>query len=755
MLGANSARCALVGMGDSTTEARGRSWRLVLAPWFEEQRAALRSFGNDESSALLFALRTDGGKLEVFVTCKENRRVSWLSKNVTKGEWTSAAAPKTKEERLNFLAQYHEVCDRSTNWQPKSVQSTPVALAVASSAQAPGGAHLPPLLPPPALALRPPLLPPPPPHHLQSPSPPPPPETPARPSMPAPPSPEDQIGLASELWELLHRDQAEEGEVRGLTEVRGRFAIRSEDGRSQTPFAMGVLSMKNLRERLVCIAWEEDIEGSHGNASWVRLERVVQPSAESTTVCPSCACEFDRAARHCPECFQRASKRKLGPEPGSTAAQNSPERLSCQMYGNLNVDVNALKELSEPRADGLQLTEAEQFEAAGLIKDVYLPQSLSQEGGSAVFATNSNDPTAQKEQQRQGDIAWKAALAQQSVAVSGPRSAESPATFSASAVTAAMKVIANARKGHRAAEEVQVWEAALTGTPAYEGLLPNLYPSAAIEHCLTHNLDVSTESVATHVGVAAAASLGLDRCKVLPKETSLLVQAADLAGAEPILVEPLPDALEASARAIATFIKKNNLTEQLGTVFQHGPARHTERSIMFGVCSGQKSQQPFSASTGNYGVPAKTDKKVALKMELQKLLNAHGLLAAAEIQRTQPELYKKMARLRVLLGRHPVFSAAAAAAEGNLPFDNPIFTNGYVSVGARATARHTDYRNPSATHLTTMQLGDWVGALLTGQTVLFNRFGTECIVIEDRPGGRQIMGGLNAISHGNMIPVHE
>ena len=111
-------------MGDSTTEARGRSWRLVLAPWFEEQRAALRGFGNDESSALLFALRTDGGKLEVFVTCKENRRVSWLSKNVTKGEWTSAAAPKTKEERLNLLAQYHEVCDRSTNWQPKSVQST-------------------------------------------------------------------------------------------------------------------------------------------------------------------------------------------------------------------------------------------------------------------------------------------------------------------------------------------------------------------------------------------------------------------------------------------------------------------------------------------------------------------------------------------------------------------------------------------------------------------------------------------------------
>jgi hypothetical protein len=66
-----------------------------------------------------------------------------------------------------------------------------------------------------------------------------------------------------------------------------------------------------------------------------------------------------------------------------------------------------------------------------------------------------------------------------------------------------------------------------------------------------------------------------------------------------------PDALAASARAIAAFIKKNDATEQLGTVFQHGPVRHTERSIMFGVCSGRKSQPPFSASTGNYGVPAK------------------------------------------------------------------------------------------------------------------------------------------------------
>jgi hypothetical protein len=72
-----------------------------------------------------------------------------------------------------------------------------------------------------------------------------------------------------------------------------------------------------------------------------------------------------------------------------------------------------------------------------------------------------------------------------------------------------------------------------------------------------------------------------------------------------LAVAAAADALAASTRAIAAFIKKNDVTEQLGTVFQHGPVRHTERSIMFGVCSGQKSQPPFSASTGNYGVPAK------------------------------------------------------------------------------------------------------------------------------------------------------
>ena len=696
-------------MGDSTTEARGRSWRLVLAPWFEEQRAALRSFGNDESSALLFALRTDGGKLEVFVTCKENRRVSWLSKNVTKGEWTSAAAPKTKEERLNLLAQYHEVCDRSTNWQPKSVQSTHC------------GAHVPALV-----------------------------ASTAPPPISSPPF--NAVVMASELWDVLQGDvKVDRAEAAHQDGVPGLYAIRDKDGRSQTPFAMGILTIKSVRDRLARITWDVGSEGLHGRTTYVSIDNVVLPPAQpASRVCSKCGGEVGLTARQC-SCGHRVVAPKL---------DEDPQRLSLQLYGNLTTDANVLKELSVPRSDGLQLTKEEQEEAGGLFNEIYLPQALTQEGG-AIYATNFKAPFERENQRAQADIEWRKAIAaaSQNHCPDSAVMAQSQ-THGATAISLARKVIAKARAAQaQGVNQIEVASLSLTGTPAYEGLLECAYPSAAIEHCLSHNLDVTTDVVPAHVGVAAAASLDVSRCKVLPKEASITVHAEMLPGAQPIMVEPLPAALAASAHKIADFIKRTGASAALGTVCQHGPARLTERSIMFGVCSGQKSQPPYSNSTGNYGVPGKSGKedlaferKVALRKELQVLINAHGLLAAAEIRRAQPEIYAKMARLRELLGRHPVYSEAAAAAEGNISFANPIFTNGYVSVGARATHRHTDYRNPHLTHLTTMQLGCWGDALLTGQTVLFNRFGTECVVIEDRPGGRQIMGGLNAISHGNMIP---
>jgi hypothetical protein len=101
-----------------------RTWQLILAPWSEAERAALRRFGNDESSVLLFALRTDGGKLEVFVTCKAPCRAVWLSTHVIEGEWRPAASPKTKGERCNLLAQYQECCDRSNQGQRANVPAS-------------------------------------------------------------------------------------------------------------------------------------------------------------------------------------------------------------------------------------------------------------------------------------------------------------------------------------------------------------------------------------------------------------------------------------------------------------------------------------------------------------------------------------------------------------------------------------------------------------------------------------------------------
>ena len=73
---------------------------------------------------VLFALRTDGGKLEVFVTCKAPCRAAWLSTHVIEGEWRPAASPKTKGERCNLLAQYQECCDRSNQGQRANVPAS-------------------------------------------------------------------------------------------------------------------------------------------------------------------------------------------------------------------------------------------------------------------------------------------------------------------------------------------------------------------------------------------------------------------------------------------------------------------------------------------------------------------------------------------------------------------------------------------------------------------------------------------------------
>ena len=72
--------------------------------------------------------------------------------------------------------------------------------------------------------------------------------------------------------------------------------------------------------------------------------------------------------------------------------------------------------------------------------------------------------------------------------------------------------------------------------------------------------------------------------------------------------------------------------------------------------------------------------------------------------------------------------------------ESEIFTNAYISFGSRSRDCHTDYRNPSITHLTTRLKGPWDGESVTGQTVLFDRYGTQAVIVDDSPRGRQLGG---------------
>ena len=81
-----------------------------------------------------------------------------------------------------------------------------------------------------------------------------------------------------------------------------------------------------------------------------------------------------------------------------------------------------------------------------------------------------------------------------------------------------------------------------------------------------------------------------------------------------------------------------------------------------------------------------------------------------------------------------------------------LFADGYISIGARTRACHTDYRNPAITHLFTRSLHPYENQHNSGQTVLFDRYATKAIVVSDSSTGRQLMGGLNWVKHANMGP---
>ena len=97
-----------------------KTWALALAPWTEEQRAALRAKGDDRRLVARYALRVDARcvpphacKLEAFFTFEEAKRPGWLSDNVLPGKWVPTAAPTTAEGWRALFSQYDEGDDHT------------------------------------------------------------------------------------------------------------------------------------------------------------------------------------------------------------------------------------------------------------------------------------------------------------------------------------------------------------------------------------------------------------------------------------------------------------------------------------------------------------------------------------------------------------------------------------------------------------------------------------------------------------------
>lgn len=171
---------------------------------------------------------------------------------------------------------------------------------------------------------------------------------------------------------------------------------------------------------------------------------------------------------------------------------------------------------------------------------------------------------------------------------------------------------------------------------------------------------------------------------------------------------------------------------------------------MFGVCAGQKRQVGVSKRVGQYNYPPhskfNSSEQYDLKVKVMELVNQYVQLVEAVLKERFPETFRNMSKLHAILHRHPVFHQDGCSLESQ------IFTNGYVSIGRRSTGRHTDYRNAIMSHLTTRKIGAWGSSIITGQTVLYDRWGKRAIVIEDSEVGRQVFGGLNAIAHSNFEP---
>jgi hypothetical protein len=292
---------------------------------------------------------------------------------------------------------------------------------------------------------------------------------------------------------------------------------------------------------------------------------------------------------------------------------------------------------------------------------------------------------------------------------------------------------------------------------------------------------------------APAAPAALQLRRDAAGDDAAAAELASDAGAAVVTVGELPARMRALQEDMIALLELDPAATRRLTIAIDDPGGSNEASIMFGVCSGQKAERsgPYQCQlAGQYNtgpddkflhsrVPQGTGRAAhkqqaaharalvdqQLKATLMGLIHQYTALAEEELRRAQPVLFRKQARLRELLGRHRVLARPGDPCA----LRSAVFTNGYVSVSRRATTRHTDYRNPSLTHLSTRALPPRPRAPpppvapgkrarptalpgVTGQLVFFERTMEAGIVVQDSLLGRQVMGGLNLVAHANMLP---
>ena len=534
--------------------------------------------------------------------------------------------------------------------------------------------------------------------------------------------------------------------------VQGQFAwyqVRLYPNFGWTPWLPGWMQVWNVASGIVRIVWDR-----HAVAwkQWTDSEFTTLSFQHS--VCMQIAPQNLNAATgdttQRPKLHDtREPQRKQPDEDGEMG-----ERLSLQCYGNEATDAGTIADLEKAAwgPDACVPTE-DLHEAKQLMEELYLKKE-------------------DKRSMRDGLTAWQAGLQALKERNSSICEAdERPGELAAAAISGSNAMVAN--------NSTFVLET----TPYAEGKSPN-YPQEVVETLAQRGVNLLECQFPTGEAALATVSLsGGSICRI-PVGLPACIDPLGHLGAKGLhaahtridVVDMQADMLSGLDR-LQEFLHSTSVGKDGKAYSAFDRLRFSCRdncaasSVYAGVCAGHKDQPPLSGRIGQYDTHPhpqfSTASQLALKRRLMLLVNAHIKLAEEQAQRLQPDLYKKQARLREILGRHPVFlqnkgvepwfahlyTKALAKDYVGCGLDSKLFTNVYVSIGSRTRGCHTDYRNPPITHLSTRLVGKW-GArhVITGQTVLFDRFATIALVVDDSPKGKVLCGGLNGIKHANLGP---